>query len=356
MLILEPTDPALAFPMTALPVSRLRRLRTRLPALALLLVASLWTQAATAQNSAPWPSRPIRMVIPFPAGGATDVLGRVVAQKLGQMLGQQIIVDNKPGAGGTIGSDIVAKAAPDGYTLLMATSSTHSIGPALNPRIPYNAERDFTPVFHLATVPNVLVVGAQFPANNAVEFARLLRERPGRYNFGSSGMGTIPHLSAELLKVQAGGKAGPLFAVHIPYRGTGQVIPDLVAGQIAFLMDSAVTAAPHVRDGKLKALGISGQERSRIMPQVPTFEEQGISGMNTATWFGVLLPAKAPPDLVNKLNQTLNAMLRQPDMIERLDKLGANANGGSAEQFAKVVSSDLKEWSAIIKRANIKPE
>lgn len=314
------------------------------------------SSGAHAQGSAAWPTHPIRMIIPFPAGGATDVLGRVIGQKLSQSLGQQVIIENKPGAGGTIGSDAVAKAVPDGYTLLLATSSTHSIGPAINPKIPYNAEKDFTPVFHLATVPNVLVVAQGFPANSATEFARLLREQPGKYNFGSSGIGTIPHLSAELFKVQAGGKGGALYAVHIPYRGTGQVIPDLISGQIAFLMDSVVTAAPHVRDGKLKALGVSGTVRSRSLPQVPTFDEQGIPGMNASTWFGVFMPAKAPPELVSKLNQALNGVLRQPDMQDRLDKLGATPTGGTPEQFAKVVASDLREWSAIIKRGNIKPE
>ncbi len=327
-----------------------------LTACSALLATAFFLPHAQAQSTASYPQKPIRMLIPFPAGGGTDVLGRLVAIKLGQSLGQQVIVENKPGAGGTIGSDAAAKSAPDGYTILMATSSTHSIGPALNPKMPYDAVKDFTPVFHLATVPNVLLVGNNFPAANAKDLAKQMRDNPGKYNFGSSGIGTIPHLAAELYKVQAGGKQGALFAVHIPYRGTGLVIPDLVSGQVAFLMDSLVTAAPHVKEGKLKALGINGTQRSSALPQVPTFDEQGIPGMNASTWFGVFLPAKAAPELVAKLNLALNSVLKQPDMLDRLDKLGATPVGGTPEQFAKTIASDLKEWSAVIKRANIKPE
>jgi tripartite-type tricarboxylate transporter receptor subunit TctC len=303
-----------------------------------------------------YPNHPIRLLIPFPAGGATDVLGRVIAQKLSQNLGQNVVVENKPGAGGTIGSDAVAKAAPDGYTLLMATSSTHSIGPALNPKIPYHAEKDFAPIFHLATVPNTLIVSNSFPARSLREFVAELRAKPGAYNFGSSGIGTIPHLSAELLKIQAGGKEGALFAVHIPYRGTGQVLPDLIAGQIGFLMDSALTAAPHVREGKVRALAITGPTRSKTMPDVPTFTELRIPGMEASTWFGVFAPAKTPAEIISKLNRALNALLSQADLQERLDKLGATPVGGSPEDFARVVARDLREWSAVIQRASIKAE
>lgn len=292
------------------------------------------------------------MIVPFPAGGATDVLGRVVAQQLSAALGQQVVVENRPGAGGTIGADAVAKAPADGYTLLMTTSSTHSIGPALNPRLPYDARRDFVPVAHVATVPNVLVVSASFPANDAREMVALLKARPGRYNFGSSGIGTIPHLSAELFKVQG----GQLFAVHIPYRGTGMVIPDLIAGQIAFLMDSVVTAAPHIRDGKLKGLGITGTRRSPVLPQVRTFDEQGIPGMDAATWFGLFLPAGAPGAIVQRLNQASEAMLRAPEVLERLAALGADPAGGTPEAFSRRVQSDHDQWAAVIRRANIQPE
>ncbi|HYF57397.1 MAG TPA: tripartite tricarboxylate transporter substrate binding protein [Burkholderiaceae bacterium] len=319
---------------------------------ALLSLAALGAASPAAAQPAAWPSKPIRMVIPFPAGGATDVLGRVVAQRLSTALGQQVIVENRPGAGGSIGADTVAKAPPDGHVILMSTSSTHSIGPALNPKMPYDAQKDFVPVAHVATAPNVLVVGSNFPASDARQMVALLKSNPGRYNFGSSGIGTIPHLSAELFKWQGGN----LFAVHIPYRGTGLVIPDLIAGQIAFLMDSVVTAAPHVRDGKLKALAVTGTRRSGAMPEVATFAEQGVPGMDAATWFGLFVPAGTPAAIVQRLNEESNAMLRSPDVVDRLAKLGADPAGGSPEAFARVVRGDYEKWAAVIRRAGIKPE
>jgi tripartite-type tricarboxylate transporter receptor subunit TctC len=325
---------------------------SRRRSLAALAALPLAAGPVAAQTGA-WPTRPVRLVVPFPAGGATDVLGRVVAQKLSSALGQQVVVENKPGAGGTIGADAVAKAAPDGYTLLMSTSSTHSIGPAINPRIPYDAQKDFVPIAQVATSPNVLVVGSAFPASDARQMVALLKANPGRYNFGSSGIGTIPHLSAELFKWQGGN----LFAVHIPYRGTGMVIPDLIAGQIAFLMDSVVTAAPHIRDGKLKGLGITGSTRSSALPEVRTFAEQGIAGMDAAaTWFGLFGPAGTPAEVVRRVNQEVNAMLKSPDLLERLPKLGADPVGGTPEAFARQVRGDYEKWAAVIARAGIRPE
>ena len=299
-----------------------------------------------------WPTKPVRLVIPFPAGGATDIIGRTVAARLGVALGQQVIVENRPGAGGTIGSDAVAKSAPDGYTLLMATSSTHSIGPALNPKMPYDAVRDFAPVAHIANAPSVLVVGRDSPARTAPELIAMLKRNPGRYNFGSSGIGTYPHLSAEMFKWRAGG----LFVVHIPYRGTGLVITDLVAGQIAFLMDSIVSAQSHIRDGKIRALAVTGARRSTSLPSVPTFTELGIPGMEFSNWFGVFAPAGTPPDIVQRLNRELNAVMRSPEVLERLERAGADAAGGTPEQFARVYRDEFESWKAVIQRANIKPE
>ncbi|HQN13875.1 MAG TPA: tripartite tricarboxylate transporter substrate binding protein [Quisquiliibacterium sp.] len=299
-----------------------------------------------------WPTKPVRLVIPFPAGGATDIIGRTVAARLGVALGQQVIVENRPGAGGTIGSDAVAKSAPDGYTLLMATSSTHSIGPALNPKMPYDAVRDFAPVAHIANAPSVLVVGRDSPARTAPELIAMLKRNPGRYNFGSSGIGTYPHLSAEMFKWRAGG----LFVVHIPYRGTGLVITDLVAGQIAFLMDSIVSAQSHIRDGKIRALAVTGAKRSTSLPAVPTFTELGIPGMEFSNWFGVFAPAGTPPDIVQRLNRELNAVMRSPEVLERLERAGADAAGGTPEQFARVYRDEFESWKAVIQRANIKPE
>ncbi|NBS48375.1 MAG: tripartite tricarboxylate transporter substrate binding protein [Betaproteobacteria bacterium] len=300
-----------------------------------------------------WPAaKPIRLVIPFPAGGATDIIARQVAQRLGTTLGQQVVVDNKPGAGGAIGSDIVAKAPADGYTLLMATSSTHSIGPVLSAKMPYDAVKDFAPIVHVANAPSVLVVGQGFPANTARELIDLLKRNPGKYNYGSSGIGTYPHLSAEMFKWRAGG----LFAVHIPYRGTGLVITDLVAGQVSFLMDSIVSAQTHIKGGKVRPLAVSGVRRSPTLPNVPTFKEIGVNGMDFGNWFGLFAPAGTPPDVLARINREINAMVKAPDFVEGLDKLGAEPVGGSAEQFAKTYRDEMEGWRTLIQRAGIKPE
>jgi tripartite-type tricarboxylate transporter receptor subunit TctC len=323
-----------------------RRLLAGLPAAAL---ATTLTRPASAQA---WPTRPVKLVIPFPAGGATDIIGRTLATRLGTALSQQVVVENRPGAGGSIGADMVAKAPADGYTVLMGTGSTHSVGPAINPRMPYDAARDFAPVAHVANAPSVLVVGAGFPARTVQELVALLRRSPGRYNFGSSGIGTYPHLSAEMFKWRAGG----LFVVHIPYRGTGLVITDLVSGQIAFLMDSVVSAQPHIRDGKVRPLAVSGERRSPSLPEVPTFAEAGIGGMDISNWFGAFVPAGTPPEVLARLNREINAALRAPEVLERLERAGAEPAGGSPEQFARLIRADHENWKAVIKRAGIKPE
>ena len=320
---------------------------------ALLLVCACVGMTTSAVHAEPgYPVKPIRLVIPFPAGGATDIIGRSLALKLSASLGQQVVVDNKPGAGGVIGSDIVAKAAPDGYTLVLATSSTHSIGPALNARMPYDAMRDFLPVVNVANAPSVLVVGASFPAQTVGELVSLMRQHPGRYNFGSSGIGTYPHLTAEMFKW----RAGNLFAVHIPYRGTGLVITDLVGGQIAFLMDSVVSAQTHIRDGKVRPLAVSGRQRSGSLPNVPTFAEAGISGMDISNWFGILAPAGTPADVLQRLNRDVNAAVKSPDLIERLQRVGAEPAGGTPEQLRETLRAEYESWKALITRLGLKPE
>lgn len=320
--------------------------------LAASAACALGMSAGPAAAQSAWPARPIRLIVPFPPGGATDIVGRTVAQKLGAALGQQVVVDNKPGAGGTLGADLAAKAPADGYTLLLSTSSTHSIGPALNPKLPYDAFRDFTPIAHVASAPSVLVVGKDFPAQTAQELVALLKRNPGRYNFGSSGIGTYPHLAAEMFKWRAGG----LFVVHIPYRGTGLVITDLVAGQIAFLMDSIVSAQPHIKDGKVRALAVSGARRSPSLPQVPTFGEVGIPQMELSNWFGVFAPPGAPAEIVQRLHRELSALVRTPEVVDRLAAFGAEPGSGTSEQFAKLVRDEHESWKALIARAQIKPE
>ncbi len=319
--------------------------------LALALTSAVAPTAALAQAPV-WPSKPLRLVIPFPAGGATDIIGRTIAQKLSAVLGQQVVVDNKPGAGGAIGADLVAKAAPDGYTILMSTSSTHSIGPALNPKIPYDAVKDFAPVAHVANAPSVLVVGQGFAQGGALDLIKLLKANPGKYNFGSSGIGTYPHLSAEMFKWRAGG----LFVVHIPYRGTGLVMTDLIAGQITFLMDSIVSAQSHIRDGKVRALAVTGAKRSTSLPNVPTFAELGVPGLAFNNWFGMFAPAGTPPELVQRLNREINTIVRSAEVIDRFEKLGADTAGGTPEQFSKTYRDEGDSWRALIQRAGIKAE
>ncbi len=316
-------------------------------------VTSLTSTSVLAQGSgATYPSKTIKLVIPFPAGGATDILGRTLALKLSTALGQQVIVENKPGAGGTIGADSVAKATPDGYTILMATSSTHSIAPAINPKMAYDALNDFAPIAHFANAPSVMIVGNSFPAKSVQEAVTLFKTNPGKYNFGSSGIGTYPHLVAELFKWRAGG----LFVVHIPYRGTGLVITDLVAGQIGYLMDSIVSAQPHIKDGKVRPLAVSGKARSKSLPNVPTFTEAGVPGLELSNWFGVFAPANTPRAIVDRLNKEINAIAKQSDVVERLERAGAEPASGTPEQFSKIVKDELDGWKAVIKRANIKPE
>ena len=318
---------------------------------ALIALPALATLPLSAAAQA-WTAKPLRLVIPFPAGGATDIVGRLLAQKLGAALGQQVVIDNKPGAGGTIGADLVAKAPADGHTLLLATSSTHSIGPALNPKMPYDAFKDFAPIAHVANAPSVLVVGAGFPKGNALDLIKMLKANPGKYNFGSSGIGTYPHLSAEMFKWRAGG----LFVVHIPYRGTGLVVTDLIAGQITFLMDSIVSAQTHIKDGRVRALAVTGAQRSGSLPDVPTFTELGVPGLAFSNWFGFFAPAGTPADVVQRANRELNTLMRAPDVADRLRQLGADPVTGTPEAFAKVIRDENDSWKAVIQRAGIKAE
>src|SRR5215203_1451273 len=253
-----------------------------------------------------YPTKPIRLVVPFPPAGATDILSRELARHLSERLKQQVIVDNRPGAGGTLGSDVVAKSAPDGYTILMATSSTHSIGPSLNPKIPYNALTDFTPIAHVANSVNVLMIAPNVKANNVGELVALLKANPAQFNFGSSGNGTIVHLTAELFKSMTG-----TYVVHIPYRGTALVIPDMMTGQIHLLFDNIASALPHIKDGKLRAIAVTSTQRSPLLPALPTVADT-VTGFESVTWFGVFGPKGLPADITQKLNAEINAVLKSP--------------------------------------------
>ena len=303
--------------------------------------------AAYAQS---YPSKSIRLVVPFPPAGATDILSRELARQLSDRLKQQVIVDNRPGAGGTLGSDIVAKSAPDGYTIQMATSSTHSIGPSLNPKIPYNVQADFTPVAHVANSVNVLVIAPNVKANNVSELVSLLKASPAQYNFGSSGNGTIVHLTGELFKSMTG-----TYVVHIPYRGTALVIPDMMTGQIHMLFDNIASAMPHIKDGKLRAIAVTSTKRSPLMPALPTVADT-IPGFDSVVWFGVFGPKGMPADITQRLNTEINSVLKSPEFLERLRVLGYDAAGGSPADFASVVAADTAKWAKLIKERKITAE
>jgi len=302
---------------------------------------------AAGSTLAQYPNRPIKLIVPFPPAGATDIVGRIVAQKLGERLGQSVVVENKPGAGGSIGSDIIAKSAPDGYTLLMATSSTHSIGPSLQ-KLPYDPIKDFAAITHVANVPNVLVVSPTLPVKDVKEFVALAKSKPGQLNFASSGVGTIVHLNGELFKMITG-----IDLQHIPYKGTALSIPDVANGNIAMLFDSLASVMPHVRSNKVKPIAVNAPGRSPLLPEVPTFAEIGMTEYDTYTWFGMFAPAGTPPAIVTRVQAEVVAALSAPDLRERFSQVGAEAVGSTPQQFTARVLADTAKWARVIKAANV---
>jgi tripartite-type tricarboxylate transporter receptor subunit TctC len=309
-----------------------------------LAAAALLAVPAHAQG---YPNKPIRLVVPFPAGGATDIFARAVSQKLGERLATTIVVDNKPGAGGTIGSDLAAKAPADGYTLLLATSSTHSIGPSFGGKLPYDAVADFTPIAHVGNAPSIMLVPNSSPAKSVKEWVDYARKNPGRLNYASSGNGTVVHLGTEYFKAQAG-----LFLVHIPYRGTALAIPDLVSGKVDLLMDSLPSGLPHVKEGRLRALGITSLKRSPLLPELPAIAET-VPGFESVTWFGLYGPKGLPPDVVNRVNAAVNQALQDPDVKERLARLGIDPVGGTPQAFVSMADADRAKWKKIIQDRKI---
>ena len=300
--------------------------------------------AAQAQT---YPSKSIRLVVPFPAGGATDLFARTVSQKLSERLGQTVVVDNKPGAGGSLGADLAAKAPADGYTLLLSTTSTHSIGPNLNPKIPYDAVRDFTPISHLGNAPSIMLVPNNSPARTVKEWIDHARKNPGRLNYASSGNGTIVQLTAELFKSQAN-----VFVVHIPYKGTALAIPDLVSGKLDVLFDSLPTGLPHVKDGRLRALGVTSAQRTPLAPDLLPISEV-LPGYESNTWFGLFGPRGLPADVVARLNAAANQVLKDPDAIDRLTRLGIEPVGGTPVQFTSMLAAESAKWKKIIQERKI---
>jgi len=299
---------------------------------------------------AQYPAKPVHMVVPFPAGGPTDVLTRVLSQKLSERWGTAIVVDNKPGAGGAIGSQFVAQSAPDGYTLEMATSSTHSIGPALQ-KLPYDPLKDFTPITQTWSAPNVLLVSSKLDVHDVRGLIALAKSKPGQLNFASSGIGTIPHLSAELFKHLAG-----IDMVHVPYKGTGLAMADIARGQVAMIFDSIITAQQFARTGEVRMLAVSSAKRSPMLPEVPTMAEAGVPGYESTTWFGVLGPAGTPREVVAKVNQDIAALLKTDDVRTRFAAAGAEPISSTPTAFAALIRSEGEKWGGIIRAAGIKVE
>jgi tripartite-type tricarboxylate transporter receptor subunit TctC len=305
-------------------------------------VAALCLAASCASLAEGYPSKPIRLVVPFPAGGATDLFARTLSQKLSEGLGTNLIIDNKPGAGGTIGSDIVAKSSPDGYTLLLATSSTHSIGPSIYAKLPFDPVRDFTPIAHVGDAPSIMLVPVDSPARTVREWIDYARKNPGKLNYGSSGNGTIVQLTAELFLSQAG-----IEVQHVPYKGTALAIPDLISGKIDVLFDALPTGMPHVRNGRLRALGVTSLARSPLAPELPPIADT-LPGFESNTWFGLYGPRGLPADIVARVNAVANQALADPGLRDKLAQLGITPSTGTPAQFASLVAADSAKWKKII--------
>jgi tripartite-type tricarboxylate transporter receptor subunit TctC len=311
-----------------------------------IVVAALATSLAFAQ--ATYPSKPVRLVVPFPAGGTTDLLARAAAQKLSETWGQQVIVDNRPGAAGNIGSELVAKAAPDGYTLLMGTVGTHAINPSLYAKMPYDHVKDFVPVILVAGVPNVLVVNPGLPVNSVAELIAYAKANPGKLNFASSGSGTSIHLSGELFKAMTG-----VEMTHVPYKGSAPALTDLIGGQVQLMFDNLPSSLAFIKAGKLRALGVTSAARAVALPDTPAVADT-VPGFEASSWFGILAPAGTPRDVVMKINAETAKWLASPDAKEKLASQGANAAGGSPDVFVKHIQTETAKWAKVVKDSGAK--
>lgn len=322
----------------------------------LLAAAALPLFPHAARAQAGWPTKPVRIVVPFAAGGTTDILARALAPELQRAFGQPFIVDNKPGAGGNSGAAEVAKAAADGYTLLMGTVGTHAINPSLYPKMPYDHVQDFAPVTVVAGVPNVLVLNPasaqKYGIDTVVDLIRAAKANPGRLNVASSGNGTSIHLAAELFKSLTG-----TFMLHLPYRGSGPALIDLMAGNVDLMFDNLPSAMPHIKSGRLKALAVTSSVRSGAMPELPTIAEVGgplLRNYEASSWFGLLAPAGTPADVVRRLQQETAKAMALPAMKERLLSQGANPGGMAPAEFVKFVDAETKKWAVVVKASGAK--
>jgi len=314
----------------------------------LLVVAMAMVLPVDRAHAADYPDKPIRLVVGFAAGGATDLFARIVAQKLQDRMGQSVIVENRPGAGGTIASSVVAKAPADGYTIDVVSAS-HAINATLYPSLPYDSVADFVAIGTVAVAPNVLVVHPSLPVNNLAEFIALAKAKPGTMNLASAGTGSSSHLAGELFKSMAG-----INLVHVPYKGTGESIRDLISGQVQATVDAVSALLPHINSGALKVLGVGDPQRTPKLPNVPTLSEAGVPGYAYFAWVGLVAPARTPPEVIRKLNAELAVVLKSPDVEKKIDDLGARTFVSSAAEFDALIKSEIAKFAQIIKTAGVK--
>ncbi len=307
---------------------------------------------ASAQSS--WPTKPVRIVVPFAPGGTTDILARAVAPELSKAFGQQFIVDNRAGAGGNVGADLVAKSPADGYTLLMGTVGTHGINKSIYAKMPFDPQKDFAPITLVAGVPNVMVMNtekaAQLGINSVPDFIKYAKANPGKFSMASSGNGTSIHLAGELFKSRTG-----IFMTHIPYRGSGPALLDLIGGNVDVMFDNLPSAMPQIKGGKLKAFAVTSAQRSTAMPELPTVEEAGkLKGFEASSWFGLLAPAGTPPEIVSRIQQEVAKALATPAIKEKMLAQGAIPSGNTPQEFAKLIDSEIAKWAVVVKASGAK--
>jgi tripartite-type tricarboxylate transporter receptor subunit TctC len=313
--------------------------------LLLMLLCGLFSSHVRAQN---FPSKPIRLVVPFAAGGTTDLMARIVAEPLGKLLGQTVVVENKAGGGGVNGAAEVARAAPDGYTLGLATASSNATNPAINPKVPYSL-KDFSPITNMAATPNVLAVNPAFPAKDFAGFLAELRRKPGQYDYASSGTGGIGHLQMELFK-----NLTQTFLVHIPYSGGGPALRDTVGGQVMIIFDNLPSALPHIKDKRLIAMAVASPERVADLPNIPTFKELGLEPVNRPAFYGIYGPKGMPKDLVQKLNAALLKVLQDPAVVKRIEATGSKVIGNTPEQFAQQLKAEFEVYKKVVDAQKLK--
>lgn len=323
---------------------RIPKTLTRRMALAAALLGT--ALGATAQS---YPDKPIRLVAPSSPGDAPDVIARLIAVKLAAVLGQPVVVENRPGAGGVVGSEVVAKSLPDGYTLIMGNAGSHGINAAVYARLPYDIQRDFAPVTQVAVAPNIMVINPAIPAKTVAEFIAYAKSQPGKLSYASGGNGSSAHMSMELFKSMA-----DLDIQHVPYKGSTPALTDLVAGQVAVFIGNIPPTVPLVKGGKLRALAVTTMARSQLMPELPTIHEAGLQGYETVAWFGVLAPAETSPAIVQKLSTEIGKIARSPDMRERLLAMGAEPVGGTPAEFKAVIDRDIAKWKPLAQKVGIK--